>query len=107
MQKTSSKSCLCSGGPALCGGTTISITDTWPPVSSLRSRTLVRRFSTDGIGLSSFQVLGCERPLARSPARVSGAHAPAGWEEPDRVAEGILEQDLLAARPADDVVAER
>ena len=28
----------------------ISVTDTWPPVSSLRSRTLVRRFGTDGTG---------------------------------------------------------
>src|SRR3954447_18528300 len=56
-------------------------TDTWPPVSSLRSRTLVWRLAMD-----------------------SGA---GGLEELDRVAGGVLEQDLPAARPADDVVAER
>src|SRR3954452_2973731 len=85
---------MCSGGPGLCGGTTISVTDIWPPVSSLRSRTLVRTFSAD-IGWAP-PWSGFERPC-------SGA---GGLEELDRVAGGVLEQDLPAARPADDVVAE-
>ena len=36
-----------SGGPALCGGITISVTDSCPPVSSLRNRTFVRSSGTD------------------------------------------------------------
>jgi hypothetical protein len=46
---------------------------------------------------------------ARSSTPVSGtgqpAYAPAGWKSSNRVAGGILEQDLLAARIADDVIA--
>src|SRR3954447_2349058 len=60
----------------------MSVTDRWPPVSSLRSRTSVRRPVTDASGAG-------------------------GLEELDWVAGGILEEDLLTARPADDVVAER
>ena len=36
-------------GAGVGGGTTISVTDTLPSVSSLRSRTFVVRFGTDGI----------------------------------------------------------
>jgi len=55
--------------------------------------------------LSSFQGLGLKTISAiTGPGKwCSGA---GGLEELDRVARGVLEQDLLAARPADDVVAE-
>jgi hypothetical protein len=42
----------------------------------------------------------------RSPARTRQLCARR-LKQLDRVASGVLEQDLLAARPADDVVAER
>jgi hypothetical protein len=54
--------------------------------------------------------------VARAPKRLATAFVDTlqepelsarRLEELDRVAGGVLEQDLLAARPADDLVAER
>jgi hypothetical protein len=46
--------------------TTISVTSTWPPVSSLRSRTLVVRFGTAGIVRAPFEVLGSNEQCSRA-----------------------------------------
>src|SRR3954454_17696191 len=64
----------------------ISVTEIWPPVSSLRSSTSVRRSAAEDIVVL-----------------LSGS---GGLEELDRVAGGVFEHDLLAAGSADDVVAE-
>jgi hypothetical protein len=72
-------------GAAVCGGSSMSVMETWPPVSSLRSITLVVRFALPVVGmvLRSFRVsrlktvVGCRR---------------AG--RPDQIARGVLAQEL-------------
>ena len=77
----------CRGGRVLCAGTTISVMDTWPLVSSLRSRTAARggRF---GISIASFNSVGSDT--------CSGARR---LEQLYWVAGRILDQDLVR-RPA-------
>src|SRR6266536_260323 len=106
----------CTAGPPKAIVPSLSITTATSP--SRRGGRRVAALASSGSGSGSGVSMvsdrqGCWRPVrqGRYPARrrcprTAAGSSPGGLEQFDGVAGGVLQQDLRAARPGDDVVAE-